>query len=423
MTHPQHQERRIVIVMAVLVAIALCAMPALAQTGSIVHLTYGSHGTEWHNFLKTMAERFEAETGIHVEVEVGSGGSAYRENVTVRTVGGVAPDVMDFNPGQAATLVAQRVFADLTPFVEASGMDLSQYPPVGIQGMTTEDGYMWGFPMSLLPIPVYFNVDMFAEAGLANPNELGENWNWETYLESARRLTITDLEGNPIQSGTIDPRYRWEQPIHQAGGMVFDRYIFPTESKFNTDPVLRAIEFRNTMYQEGLIARSGGVWNGNVALTNIDGPTIINKWKGNFRMDVALQPAGPSGQRSSEVNPDGFQIHADSKNKELAWKWIEYLVTDADRQFEFAEMTGRLPSLREAMIRYGELDRAMPANWYVLIETAFSPDAFPPYMISDEGIIKALNDGLSPVWKVEVAPEIGLVQLHDQLTALLKSVQ
>lgn len=239
---------------------------------------------------------------------------------------------------------------------------------------------------------------------------------------SARRLTVRDPEGNVTQSGTIDPRHRWEQPIHQAGGMVFDRYIFPTESNFNSDEVLAGIEFRMTMFREGLIATSGGVWNGNVALTNIDGPTIINRWKGNFGMDVALQPAGPGGQRSSEVNPDGFQIHANSTKKDLAWQWIEFLITDPDVQFEFAHITGRLPSLREAMLRYNEIDRVMPNNWYALIETAFSPDAFPPYMISEGDINTTLNQGMDPIWKGEVAPAIGLQQLHEQLTGVLNAL-
>lgn len=414
--------RRAGYAIALFTVMALLAVPTLAQTESIVHMTYGSHAREWHEFLQVMAERFEAETGIRVEVEVGPGGNAYREQVIVRTAGGVPPDVMDFNPGQAAILVSEGAFADLRPFIANSNLDLNEYPPIGLQGMTMPDGFVWGFPMSLLPIPVYFNVDMFAEAGLATPIELGEEWTWDAYLEAARRLTLRDGEGNVYQAGSIDWRFRYEQPVHQAGGMLFDRFVSPTKSLFNTTEVLDGYTFRNTMKQEGLFATSGGVWNGNVALTNVDGPTIINRWVGGFRMDVALQPKGPSGKRSSELNPDGFQIHADSKQKEAAWQWIEYLVGDPENQFEFAVMTGRLPALREAMLRYGEIPRELPDNWFALIETAFSPDAFPPYMIDDPRLTDALNKGHSPIWNLETAPEIALQQLHEQLQGILNAM-
>lgn len=402
----------------------LASLTAGAET-AIVHLTYGSHATEWHQWLERMAARFEAKTGIKVDIEVGPGGAAYREQVMVRTAGGVPPDVTDFNPGQAAVLIKEGLFEDLRPYVARSGIDLSQYPPVGIEGMTAPDGTMWGFAVSLLPIPVYFNVDMFAKAGLLNPIQLGDDWTWETYLASARALTIRDGEGNVIQSGTIDPRYRWELTVHQAGGMVYDRHVFPTRSRFNSPEVLAGIEFRMQMYNEGLIATTGGVWAGNAALTMIDAPTIINKFVGGFQMDVALQPKGPGG-RGALVNPDGFQIHAHSKNKEAAWRWIEFLVTDEEGLMEFAIMTGRLPSLRNAMLRYEEVGLArneLTPNWIALIQTAFSADAFPPYVVPDTEITGAVSAALNSIWSGKVAPRVALEQLHEQVEALLAANQ
>lgn len=390
-----------------------------AQSNTIVHLTYASHATEWSDYLQQMAKRFEEETGIRVQVEIGPGGAAYREQVLVRTAGGVPPDVMDFNPGQAAMLIQDNLFVDLRPYIKRYRVDLSQYPPVGIQGMTALDGTIWGIPMSIFPVPVYFNADMFAEAGLLNPNELGDDWTWETYLQSARRLTIRHGDGPATQSGTIDTRFRWEMLIHQAGGQAYDRHFFPTESRLNTQEVLTAFNFRHTLWQEGLIATSGGVWNGNVALTMIDGPTIINRWQDAFQLDAARQPLGPAS-RASVVNPDGFQIHADSQKKEQAWQWIHYLTTDVQRQVEFSVITGRLPSLREAMLRYNEMPRRLTPNWYALIETAFDPDAYVPYVVPNAAVTSALNSQFAQIWSGEVAPAIALQQAHEVVSALLR---
>lgn len=406
------------VVAVLMTALLISSLPAVAESEPIVHLTYASHHPEWAEFLYMMAERFEAETGLQVEVEVGPSGGAYREQVLVRTAGGVPPDVMDFNPGQAALPIQSRLFEDLRPYVERDQVDLSQFPPVAIEGMTAPDGTMWGLPMGLFPISVYFNVDMFSQAGLANPNDLGDDWTWETYLDSARRLTITDAEGKVLQFGTIDPRFRWQILVHQAGGRVYDRHVFPTESRFDTPEVLEALEFRQALWQAGTISDHGGVWNQAAAISMVDGPTVFNRQVGDFEMDVALQAQGPAS-RSTLVNPDGFQIHSASTNKEAAWRWIRFLVTEIENQMEFASITGRLPSQRDAMLRYHEIPRPLPANWYSIIEATFDPDAHAPYVVPDLEMTSVVDRVIGQIWRGEVAPQTGVQQIHELLTALL----
>lgn len=159
-----------------------------------------------------------------------------------------------------------------------------------------------------------------------------------------------------------------------------------------------------------------------MAITNIDAPTIINKYKGGFRMDVAVQPKGPAG-RGAHVNPDVVQIHQDSKHKDEAWQWIHFLATDVKGLEDFVHMTGRLAALRDVMLRYEELSRdELSPNWQALIETAFSPDAFPPYMIHEARITDILNAEFDGMWKGEVAPAIALQQAHEQIAAVLAEI-
>src|SRR5690625_3650594 len=154
MPHSVMFRRFTVLFVMVMSLLFILGSTVLTSATTIQHLTYGSHAAEWREWLELMAERFYDETGIEVLVETGPSGRAYREQVVVRTGAGLPPDVMDFNPNQAAILVKEGVFEDLRPYVEASDIDLSQYPPVGIEGMTAPDGTMWGFAVSLLPIPV-----------------------------------------------------------------------------------------------------------------------------------------------------------------------------------------------------------------------------------------------------------------------------
>jgi hypothetical protein len=117
-------------------------------------------------------------------------------------------------------------------------------PPVAVEGVTTPDRKLWGIPGSVYPVVTFFNADLFAETGLLNPRELGEQWTWETLASSAKRLT-RDKDGDGVNEtyGTSRISYRWEMQVHQAGGQLYDRVAYPTKSQFNSPEVLRAVEF------------------------------------------------------------------------------------------------------------------------------------------------------------------------------------
>ena len=398
---------------------------AAASAQEIIHYTYASHGESWYQHLKTMAERFKAETGIEVNVIQSTGN--YQEQVLIMITAGTPPDVTDFHPQLGPTLIGEGLFTDLRPYVERSGLDLTQFPPITIEGLTAPDGTLWGIPANLYPVVTFFNADMFAVAGLPTPIELGEDWTWETFRDSARRLTVDrNGDGQPDQYG-IEGRItnRWEQQVHQAGGQWFDRLVFPTESRLNTPEVLEAVRFiTSLMHEDGVVAPTSGfsIWPsvGNVAMTVVDGPGAIGTyWQGaTFAWDVAVQPKGPAS-RAARVNPDGFQILRDSPNKDAAWRWIHYLVGSVDNQLEFAATTGRLPSLRDAMLRYDEqLDIQLPPNWMAFFETAFDPNGYAAYVVP-ANILSAMNSQMSQVWNRTISPEDGLQRAHEVVSALL----
>ena len=67
-----------------------------------------------------------------------------------------------------------------------------------------------------------------------------------------------------------------------------------------------------------------------------------------------------------------------------------------------ARIAGRLPSLKEAMVRYQsavENSLPLPDNWQALIETTFDPDGYTAYVIPNASAIDAVvNPIMSRVW-------------------------
>ena len=413
---------------SMVIGLMMVFLPALTTGGlaaeaKLTHFSYGSHGASWHEYLNVMAKAFQEETGITVEIEAGPTGSGYATKLITMVAGGVVPDVTDFNPNVGADLVYQGFFADLRPFINRDNLPLKDIPPMSIEGFQVPDGSIWGLPVSVYPVITFFNVDMFAAAGLHNPVELGENWTWDTMLQSAKRLTQdTNGDGTIDQWGTDRVTSRYEMQVHQAGGQLYDRIVYPTKSQWNTPQVVAAFQFLQTFQLEKLISASGGFWSGKAAIDVVDGPGIIGTYLQNvdFSWNVALQPKGPAN-RALRVNPDGFQIMAQSNNKDLAWQWIRFLVNSAERQTTMARITGRFPSLRQAMFEYRNLGfTKIASNWTAIVEASFDPNGYAAYVIPYSAEINpVINPVLNQMWAGNISAQMACEQIHEAVSIIL----
>ncbi|MGI6083118.1 MAG: ABC transporter substrate-binding protein [Limnochordia bacterium] len=405
----------VVLTFLIIMGVVVCA-----HGQRIVHQSTAGHGANWLAWLQEMVPIFEAKTGLEVEVIQTAG--SYGDALLAAIAAGVAPDVTDLIISTAGPFVEKELVEDLRPYFDRDRLDDSKWPPVAIQGNTTADGRLWRMPAELSTAVTYFNADMFRAAGLATPKELGQGWTWETLLTAARRLTIDRSgDGRPDQYGIADINItRWQTLVKQAGGSLFDRDLLPTTSYINTPPVLEATRFRLQFSEEGLLG-GGGTWDGVSAMTFAVPGNLPRYQNAMFEWDVAVKPRGPVN-RASSVNANGFQILADSKNKEAAWQWICFLTGDQDSQAALVKHTGRPPAYMPVLVRYGRVVEGikLPANWMAFIETAISPDARTPYMIPDPEIDRTITRMMATVWSGAAAPESVLETLDRIVGSMLR---
>jgi multiple sugar transport system substrate-binding protein len=93
------------------------------------------------------------------------------------------------------------LWLDLQPLVDATGYDLGQYDEATVE-FYREDGGLTGIPFAVFPSVIYFNRDLFDEAGLDYPPQAygepyadGDPWDWNKVEELAMLLTV-DANGN-----------------------------------------------------------------------------------------------------------------------------------------------------------------------------------------------------------------------------------
>ncbi len=335
--------------------------------------------------------------------------------------GGNMPDVVVAGSWVYYQGARDGVFADVTPYFEASGTSRDDFTPSILDAMTDSDGKLYGLPMGYNIQSLFYNKDMFDAAGLDYPPADG-SYTYDDLREWAAKLTL-DKSGHDAS----DPAFDADQ-IEQYG--YFNYAAAPIEPGYG--PVLAAFgggilggDERNvcTAESEGTVEGfqwlQDVMWQDHSAITpqlQQEEPGAARWVRGQVAMQqgsheqvaavqaqnpelnygIAALPAGPAG------NATLAQIHIwamsdKSEVKDAAWEFIHYMATDgAGKQMAlipayqdvaegpaFAQAEGEPADVVAAQIE--------PAGWE-LTYTNVDPSVVWTAVASQDGIAPAIED-------------------------------
>jgi len=113
------------------------------------------------------------------------------------------------------------VLLDLTPYIEAEGVDVSDFYPATLDPYRMNGRY-YGLPNDACSEVMFYNKEHYDAAGLAYPKE---GWTWDEFVSNAKRLTRdTDGDGKTDKWGFVLPSDIWMlfSAIYSNGGLLFD---------------------------------------------------------------------------------------------------------------------------------------------------------------------------------------------------------
>lgn len=339
-----------------------------------------------------------AQSDVAVELRYVPDQAEYRRRLAADFSAGAAADVMLLNYRRFATFARQGGLEPLGPYLaQSEALDEDDFYTAVIDSFRF-DGQLWCIPQNVSSLVIYYNQDLFDAAGLPYPSD---DWTWGDFLAAAQRLTVDqDGDGRPEQYGVgIEPTLNRLAPfIWQAGGELVDDPQNPTRLALDSPEAQAALQwFVNLQTEHGVapdaVAESAEgsesrFLNGTLAMyfNSRRGVPTYRTIK-NFTWDVAPLPRGV--QPASVLHSDGYCLAASSKEKEAAWKFIEFANGVAGQ--ELVAETGRtVPSLRvvaaspaflepdeaparsQVFIDAMEVIRAVPvmANWPAIEDTA-----------------------------------------------------
>ena len=137
---------------------------------------------------------------------------AGRDTLATQIASGAGPDIIG-PVGWGGSNAFYGQWLDLAPYIESTGFDTTVFDPALVDTYQTEEGQV-GLPFAVFPSAVYYVPAMFDEVELEYPPQNygdtymldGEevDWNWETFTEVAKRLTI-DVNGFNSTEDGFDP--------------------------------------------------------------------------------------------------------------------------------------------------------------------------------------------------------------------------
>lgn len=286
--------------------------------------------------------------GVALEYEPGGSETAsYQDVLITELTAGTAPDVF-WIPGtdiaRFAKLGLIRNLADLAAADET--YNEGDFYPQQMEHLTyslDDQDALWGLPRDASAFVIFFNKDLFDEAGLAYPTEV-ETWDWDTFYTSAEEIAAL---GEEIKGFGMNAWWaNWGYFVNAAGSSFFNEDY--TACGMDNEATVTGLKFAAQLFQEGIAVPWGEDSEPPFLAGNV-GMFINGRWatpgvvaNADFAWDVVNLPAGPGGE-SNWLFWGAYVVNANTEHPEEAWDLVMKL-TSTDVQGQIAALGANIPS-------------------------------------------------------------------------------
>lgn len=115
----------------------------------------------------------------------------YEDKMRTLLAAGTTPDIMRVNDDYVRGYTVKNQLRDLTPYLETASFTKDDFFEFIYDFPTYQGGY-WAWCLGNQPRVIFYNVDLFKEAGVELPPtdwDPDKGWSWDDFLETANQLT------------------------------------------------------------------------------------------------------------------------------------------------------------------------------------------------------------------------------------------
>jgi multiple sugar transport system substrate-binding protein len=347
---------------------------------------------------KKVVDQFNAsQSSIYVNLQIVDNRVA-SSTLATQIAAGNPPDIVG-PVGTVGRATFDGNWLDLNPLIQANNVDMSVYEPAVVQNYNLPGQGQVGIPFAVYPSFIYYNKDLFDEAGLPYPPQrfgdtyMGKEWNFDTLREIGMKLTVDD-RGNDANSPEFAPDRIVQFGFHtqfgtepRAVGTLFGA-AKPVDANGNavippnwlqmwnwfytgefTDHFIPNQAYRNSdLFGKDNVFNSGNLA---MAYTHLWYTCCIDPVSKNGKVhnwDIAVVPSY-NGVSTAKLHADSFGIMKASQHPNEAFKVYQYLITNRD----LFKVYGAMPAVKSMQADFfGSLDEQFApnkVNWQVALDS------------------------------------------------------
>ncbi len=391
-----------------LVGVALAALSGATFAQAPVEISFYypvAVGGPITKLVDNFAADFEKENpGIKVK-PIYSG--AYQESITkalTAVKSNDAPTMSVLLSTDMFTLIDEDAIVPFDPLIKTPEDQawLKGFYPAFMENSQT-GGKTWGIPFQRSTIVLYYNKEMFKDAGL-DPNRAPATW--KEMVEVAQKLTKRDASGKVTQWGVQIPASGFPYWLFQGLTTENDVQLMNaagTETYYDKPAVIEALQYwmdltaKYKVHPEGIVEwgttpkdfferKVAMIWTTTGNLTNI-------KNNAKFEFGVAMLPANK--RRGSPTGGGNFYLFKQAKPEQqaAAFKFVKWITSPA-RAAQWGIDTGYVavrpdawetPVMKKYVTEFPPAAVARDQLQYAVAELSTH---------DNQRVTKALNDGL-----------------------------
>jgi multiple sugar transport system substrate-binding protein len=315
--------------------------------------------------------------------------------------------------------------------------DIDDFVPRTFNGTGVWDDIIYCVPIGQGTMGQEWRIDYAADAGLTYPTRFDGKWTNDMMLEYAKKMHRPDK--GYVGFAPMARRFEWQWnftqflysfvPPDRIGDEFVDKdWKVTINSPWTLEALDWYLQLRDVAaegsashgYNEGITAyttgkSAGGVFYAEWIRNDIEGPNA-NETRG--KSAHLHTPIGPHGRIDPFFGSWGLAISVDSKNKEAAWAFLQWLT--APEQAKRCIAAGSTP-VRHSTFTWPETNNYAP--WFVELYPFFLKTANPDERIRiPEWAEIADIMGLygNKTWTNEISPKEALKKMEREIAKALK---
>lgn len=248
----------------------------------------------------------------------------------------------------------------------------------GLFNYSKVDKKLYGMPAGFSTMVVYYNKKLFDQYNIPYPQE---GWTWDEFLESAKKLTDKSKKQYGFSVTSEPDTYDLQSLVWSNGGSFISDDGKQIDGVMNSTETIEAIQMYGDMVKDGIAVLTGGknqqsasdIFKSGKLGMLISGIWPIQGYK-DAKVDfgTVMMPSFGSKPVKGLISSSSISIAKDSKQKELAWKFVKFYSSEKAIKMRTADLPVRKSVVEETKV----MEDALYKPFYIMLENATNTPAF-----------------------------------------------